>query len=345
MASLLRLVGLTRHSRIARLVSLSNFHPNRTASHLTLPQCGRHTQFLPCAGRRNIFLTKQPAPNDDEGADTLARLYGTNRFNTDEDEFDLNDEGTTIGGDDIPELSAPPQDTDDVQDDIENEVQMVQMSNLPPPRNLRIKSAEFIKSSVTVESCPKAGYLEIAVIGRSNVGKSSLINLITGRSSLAMVSKTPGKTRCINHFLINNAWYLVDLPGYGYARASKEKVVSWNAFTREYFLERETLAMVLLLIDASIPPLDLDLACAQWFVDSEVPFTLVFTKVDKKKKKVTGVVDNVAAFEEALAERIGGGMLPPSIMTSSRSGAGKAPLLRYLAQIREVVKKRDRGDL
>lgn len=340
MASLLRLVGLTRHSKITRLVSLSNFHPTHTSPHPILPQGGRHTQLLPCAGRRNIFLTKQPAPNDNEGADTLARLYGTNRFNSDEDEFDRDDEDTTID-DDIPE-PAPPQDTDD---DDEDDVQMVQMSTLPQPRNLRIKSAEFIKSSVTVESCPKAGYLEIAVIGRSNVGKSSLINLITGRSSLAMVSKTPGKTRCINHFLINNAWYLVDLPGYGYARASKEKVVSWNAFTREYFLDRETLAMVLLLIDASIPPLDLDLACAQWFVDSKVPFTLVFTKVDKKKKKVTGVVDNVAAFEEALAERIGGDMLPPSIMTSSRSGAGKAPLLRYLAQIREVVKKRDRGDL
>ena len=152
-------------------------------------------------------------------------LYDSSRFNDDDDEDDWTpapdstlDAGTALAG--------TPVDADDVS---------AVPSKLPAARNVRVKSAEFIKSSVSVKDCPPAVYPEFAIIGRSNVGKSSLINLLTGRSSLAMVSKTPGKTRCINHFLINGAWYLVDLPGYGYARQSKDTVLSWNKFTREYF--------------------------------------------------------------------------------------------------------------
>jgi GTP-binding protein len=205
---------------------------------------------------------------------------------------------------------------------------------LPPARNVRVKSAEFIKSSVDVASCPPAVYPEFAVIGRSNVGKSSLINLLTGRNSLAMVSKTPGKTKLINHFLINKAWYLVDLPGYGYARASKDKVLTWNRFTRDYFLERSSLAAVLLLIDATIPPMELDLSCADWLGEAGVAYTLVYTKVDKRKKGEPPVADNVAAFEAALAQRCDA--LPPAVATSSKSGAGKMELLAHVARLRAL---------
>lgn len=205
---------------------------------------------------------------------------------------------------------------------------------LPPARNVKVKSAEFIKSSVTTEQCPAAIYPEFAVIGRSNVGKSSLINLLTGRNSLAMVSKTPGKTKCINHFLINNAWYLVDLPGYGYARTSKDNVLGWNKFTREYFLERETLVSVLLLIDASIPPMPIDLACANWLGEAEVPYTLVYTKVDKRKKGVPDAVENIVAFEEKLQEKWDD--LPSAVATSSRSGAGRNELLSHIARLRSL---------
>lgn len=212
---------------------------------------------------------------------------------------------------------------------------------LPPPRGVKVKTAEFVKSSVNVEQCPPARYPEFAVIGRSNVGKSSLINMLTGRNALAMVSKTPGKTRCINHFIINNAWYLVDLPGYGYAKTSKGNVVEWNRFTREYFSERETLVTVLLLVDASIPPMALDIACAAWFADAEIPFTVVFTKLDKRKKGVSPADENIAAFERQVAEACG--YVPPSILTSSKSGKGRNELLAHVAQLRDFFNKQNHG--
>jgi GTP-binding protein len=201
-------------------------------------------------------------------------------------------------------------------------------------RNVKVKTAEFLKSSVTVKDCPPPVYPEFAVIGRSNVGKSSLINLITGRNSLAMVSKTPGKTKCINHFLINGSWYLVDLPGYGYARVSKENVAGWSKFTREYFLERENLAAVLVLVDASIPPMQLDIECASWLAEAEVPFVLVYTKLDKRKKGVPPARENIAAFEAALLERYE--VLPPAVATSSRTGKGKGELLALIGQMRSA---------
>jgi len=202
------------------------------------------------------------------------------------------------------------------------------------PKKAKVKAAEFIKSSVNVAGCPPAIYPEFAVIGRSNVGKSSLINLLTGRNALAMVSKTPGKTKCINHFLINNSWYLVDLPGYGYAKTSKENVMGWNKFTREYFLQRETLVMVFLLVDASIPPMDLDVACASWFGESEIPFTTVFTKLDKRKKGCPGAEENISEFEQRLLETWE--ELPPKILTSAKTGHGKNELLQHIAQCRAI---------
>lgn len=200
------------------------------------------------------------------------------------------------------------------------------------PKNARVTSAEFIKSSVSVQSCPPPIYPEFAVIGRSNVGKSSLINLLTGRNSLAMVSKTPGKTKCINHFFISKSWYLVDLPGYSYAKTSRENIVAWNKFTRDYFANRETLVNVFLLVDASIPPMEIDINCAAWFGESEIPFTIVYTKLDKKKKDCPPSEENIAAFEEKLLEHFE--ELPRSIKTSSKAGLGKNDLLNFIAKMR-----------
>lgn len=156
--------------------------------------------------------------------------------------------------------------------------------------NTKIRTAKYVSSAVDLASCPPArpDMPEFAVIGRSNVGKSSLINFLTGVNDLAKVSKTPGKTRTINHFVINDDWYLVDLPGYGYAKMSSEKVLEWNRFTSTFFKERPTLANVFLLVDSSIPPQQLDLDVANWFGESQIPFSIVFTKMDKKKKASLG---------------------------------------------------------
>ena len=150
-----------------------------------------------------------------------------------------------------------------------------------------------------VEQCPRDGLTEIAVIGRSNVGKSSLINALTRSEGLAKVSKTPGKTRTINHFLINGQWYLVDLPGYGFAerQASEREVL--QEFTREYFLDRKNLATVLLLVDSSVEPQQIDLDALAWMGENQIPVSLVFTKIDKKRKGSSNA-DNIKAFKEAV---------------------------------------------
>jgi GTP-binding protein len=273
-------------------------------------------------------------------------LYGSSRFNDDDDVEEIIEKQPAVDMKDTSKKTRGStqniKSTTLVHDENDQEEEQEELEldapagaiKLPPARNVKVKSAEFIKSSVTTEQCPAAIYPEFAVIGRSNVGKSSLINLLTGRNSLAMVSKTPGKTKCINHFLINNAWYLVDLPGYGYARTSKDNVLGWNKFTREYFLERETLVSVLLLIDASIPPMPIDLACANWLGEAEVPYTLVYTKVDKRKKGVPDAVENIVAFEEKLQEKWDD--LPSAVATSSRSGAGRNELLSHIARLRSL---------
>lgn len=190
-----------------------------------------------------------------------------------------------------------------------------------------------MKSSTTLESCPAAVLPEFAVIGRSNVGKSSLINMLTGQKALALVSKTPGKTTCINHFLINDDWHLVDLPGYGYAKRSKSSRVEWRVFTQRYFMERPTLALVMLLVDASIPPQPADIDAADWLGNAQVPFTIVFTKTDKRKKKTPTAEQNIAAFKrEMLVEWES---LPPLLSTSCKNNTGKGELLAHIAQLRD----------
>ncbi|KAK9807729.1 hypothetical protein WJX72_007363 [[Myrmecia] bisecta] len=158
-----------------------------------------------------------------------------------------------------------------------------------------------------------------------------------GRRSLALVSKTPGKTVCINFFLINEKeapWYMVDLPGYGYAKRSKTSRFEWNKFTKKYFLERETLANVLLLLDSTIPPQEVDLSCADWLAEAQIPFSLVFTKVDKRKKKCPPPEENIQAFIDDLRQRWDA--VPPVFATSGVSGVGKQELLTYLAQLRQL---------
>ncbi|KAJ6382870.1 hypothetical protein OIU77_031320 [Salix suchowensis] len=153
---------------------------------------------------------------------------------------------------------------------------------------MKVVQADFIKSSVRTEDCPSDGLPEFALVGRSNVGKSSLLNTLVRRKKLALTSKKPGKTQCINHFKVNDSWYLVDLPGYGYASAPQELRKDWNKFTKDYFLSRSTLVSVFLLIDASIPAKKIDLEYASWLGQNQVPMTLIFTKCDKRKKKRNG---------------------------------------------------------
>ncbi|CAN6540080.1 unnamed protein product [Malus baccata var. baccata] len=152
-------------------------------------------------------------------------------------------------------------------------------------RNAQVDQAEFVKSSVRTEDCPSDGLPEFALVGRSNVGKSSLLNSLVRRKRLALTSKKPGKTQCINHFRINDSWFLVDLPGYGYAAAPQELRTDWVKFTKDYFLNRSTLVSVFLLIDASIPAKKIDLEYASWLGQNQIPMTMIFTKCDKRKKR------------------------------------------------------------
>eukprot|EP00897_Mesotaenium_endlicherianum_P006986 jgi/Mesen1/6315/ME000325S05451 len=210
---------------------------------------------------------------------------------------------------------------------------------LPAGASSKVKVAQFIKSSADVSQCPQDGRPEFALVGRSNVGKSSLINMLVNRRDLAETSKRPGKTQLINHFLINHKWYIVDLPGYGFAKAPVAVRTGWNDFTKDYFLKRDNLVAVMLLVDASIPPQQIDLECVDWLGRNEIPVTLVFTKCDKKKKKKNGgvpVEENIEAFEAAISHIYS--EPPPWVMTSSATKMGRDNLLLHMAQLREVWK-------
>jgi GTP-binding protein len=147
-----------------------------------------------------------------------------------------------------------------------------------------IKTAKYIISSPSYELCPEVSVPEFAFIGRSNVGKSSLINYLTNNGSLAKVSKVPGKTKLINHFLINDQWFLVDLPGYGYAKTSKENRAKWGAFIEDYILKRENLTNLFVLVDGRIPPQTIDIEFIAWLKQNHIPMTIIVTKTDKISK-------------------------------------------------------------
>ena len=194
---------------------------------------------------------------------------------------------------------------------------------------MKITSAEFITSACDLESCPESSFGEMAFIGRSNVGKSSLINFLADRNGLAKVSSTPGHTTLINFFRINDSWTLVDLPGYGYAKRSRDQQEEFNEFVSDYLVNRPNLICVFVLIDAKIPPQQLDLEYIEWVVDNQIPFALIFTKTDKAKPEA--LKKNIAKFKDALAERCDG--LPKLFASSTKSKRGRVEVLEFIEKV------------
>jgi GTP-binding protein len=191
---------------------------------------------------------------------------------------------------------------------------------------MKIKTAEFVISNTKPENCPKPDRPEYAFIGRSNVGKSSLINMLTGFLSLAKTSGRPGKTQLINHFMINDAWYLVDLPGYGYAKASKGERQKWQEFIQKYLTKRENLVNTFVLIDCRIEPQKIDLEFMSWCGEKGIPFAMVFTKIDKLSS--SALQKNVAAYRKEMLKYWE--ELPPVFTTSAESKFGQEKLLNYI---------------
>lgn len=194
---------------------------------------------------------------------------------------------------------------------------------------MEIKNATFVVSNTDYKKCPDTGLPEYAFIGRSNVGKSSLINMLTNNKSLAKTSVRPGKTQLINHFLINKQWYLVDLPGYGYARISKSARAQWQKMTNDYLLQRETLMNTFVLIDSRLTPQQIDLDFISFLGQNGIPLSIVFTKADKQNQRETAL--NVNAFKKELSNEWE--ELPPIFITSSVSGTGRSKILDYIELI------------
>lgn len=201
---------------------------------------------------------------------------------------------------------------------------------------MKIATAEFIVSNSEVEKCPKEFLPEYAFIGRSNVGKSSLINMLTNHKSLAKTSGKPGKTQLINHFKINGNWFLVDLPGYGYARVSKKAKSVFQQFITEYFEKREQLVCGFVLIDIRLEAQKIDLEFMSWLGESEIPFCIIFTKADKIGK--TKIDSHVAAYRKQMLMNNWEEM-PEYFVTSSENGMGKEDLLAYIGAVNEEVFK------
>jgi len=198
---------------------------------------------------------------------------------------------------------------------------------------MEITSAEFVISNTDVKKCPAGIFPEYAFIGRSNVGKSSLINMLTGRKGLAMTSATPGKTMLINHFLINSSWYIVDLPGYGYARRGQKGKTQIQHIIEDYILEREQMTNLFLLIDSRLDPQTIDLEFMEWLGEHGVPFSIVFTKADKLKggRLNTNIQQYLKKLREQWEE------LPPYFVTSSENRMGKKELLDYIESINKEL--------
>ncbi|MCF0212402.1 MAG: YihA family ribosome biogenesis GTP-binding protein [Bacteroidales bacterium] len=194
---------------------------------------------------------------------------------------------------------------------------------------MEIKTATFVISNTDYRKCPEQPLPEYAFIGRSNVGKSSLINMLTHQKDLAKTSGRPGKTQLINHFLINKEWFLVDLPGYGYAKISKGARERWQKMIENYMLHREQLTQVFVLIDSRIPPQRIDLDFINWLGENGIPVGIIFTKTDKESQRTVSA--NVSAFQSALRQTWD--ELPDMILTSSATGRGREQVLNYIEQI------------
>jgi len=196
---------------------------------------------------------------------------------------------------------------------------------------MMIKTAEFVISNTKLSLCPAPDRAEYAFIGRSNVGKSSLINYITGNKKLAKTSGSPGKTQLINHFMINEEWYLVDLPGYGYAKTSKSNRSKWEQFIADYILKRENLLNLFVLIDARLPPQQIDLDFMEWLGVKGVPFAIVFTKIDKL---TSGALNkNLLAYKKEMLKFWE--EMPKSFNSSATGKMGKEAILNYIGAINE----------
>ena len=199
---------------------------------------------------------------------------------------------------------------------------------------MKITSAEFVMSNQDVKKCPNSGIPEYAFIGRSNVGKSSLINMLTNKKSLAKTSGRPGKTQLINHFLINKSWHLVDLPGYGYARVSKTSKAKFQKFITKYFEQRKQLISGFVLVDVRHEPQPIDVEFMEWLGESGIPFSIIFTKADKLKPNA--LERNVEAYKKYLLEGLWEEM-PPYFITSSSNNQGKEELLEYIGGINDTL--------
>lgn len=200
---------------------------------------------------------------------------------------------------------------------------------------MNITSAEFVVSNSRADMCPKSSLPEYAFIGRSNVGKSSLINMLTKQPKLAMTSSTPGKTLLINHFLINKEWHLVDLPGYGYAKRGKKMIEKITKIIEYYVLEREQLTCLFVLVDSRLEPQKIDLEFIEWLGENGIPFAIIFTKADKQN--VTKCRANVKNYMNKLSEQWE--ELPPYFISSSEKGTGRNEILDYIDGINKSLQK------
>jgi len=197
-----------------------------------------------------------------------------------------------------------------------------------------IKSAEFIVSNQEVSRCPESELPEYAFIGRSNVGKSSLINMLTNHKKLAKTSSTPGKTQLINHFLINDDWYLVDLPGYGFAKTSKKSREQWGQMIHQYLMKRKNLRCTFLLVDIRLEPQKIDLDFIEWMGINQLPFVIIFTKSDKLNKQ--NLIKNIELYKSTLSEKWA--ELPQFIVSSSVKTQGKEAILELISETNQLNK-------
>lgn len=200
---------------------------------------------------------------------------------------------------------------------------------------MKIKSAEFVISNTDYRKCPTEEIPEYAFIGRSNVGKSSLINMITGNKKLAKTSGKPGKTQLINHFLINENWFLVDLPGYGFAKAPKSSRVRWENFIVEYMMNRKQLVHTFVLVDSRHEPQKIDLEFMNWCGEKQISFSIVFTKMDKLSSNE--LQKNMAKYRKEMLKHWE--EMPPVFITSSSSQVGKEKVLKYIDHVNEQMSK------
>jgi GTP-binding protein len=204
---------------------------------------------------------------------------------------------------------------------------------------MEINSAEFIISNTQVSKCPQDRLPEYAFIGRSNVGKSSLINMLTKRPKLAMTSSTPGKTLLINHYKINKEWYLVDLPGYGYAQRGKKQIDKITKIIEDYVLEREQMTCLFVLLDIRLSPQKIDLEFIEWLGEHGIPFALIFTKADKLTSGK--MKENVREYMKKLSEEWE--ELPPYFISSSEKRTGRNEILDYIDEINRSLKEQEKA--